>query len=177
MKCVNCLDPSSGDLRLAGSSSLTGGSSGRLEIYYSGQWGTVCDDSFGSSDARVACRQLGYSTSSTPRYGTVGALGYVSLYILICISLTDLPLNHPSVLLYCVEFQWKNIIYIQLVYRIISPYSFSRPSSFTRIWLDNLRCSGFESRLINCPANAIGDQDCTHFEDIALSCTGSSKSQ
>ncbi len=70
MKCVNCLDPSSGDLRLVGSSSLT---SGRLEVYFSGQWGTVCDDSFGSSDAVVACRQLGFL--SYTQYGTVGALG------------------------------------------------------------------------------------------------------
>lgn len=33
---------------------------GRLEIYFNGEWGTVCGDGFGKKDARVACRMLGY---------------------------------------------------------------------------------------------------------------------
>jgi len=39
---------------------VTGPYSGRVEVCYNNQWGTVCDNGFTSNDAKVVCRQLGH---------------------------------------------------------------------------------------------------------------------
>ena len=38
------------------------------------------------------------------------------------------------------------------------------------IVLDNVQCSGSETRILDCTANAIGDHNCDHSKDAGVTC-------
>jgi len=46
---------------------------GRLEVYYNGTWGTVCDRYFYDAEARVVCHMLGYGHSGLYIFNRYGA--------------------------------------------------------------------------------------------------------
>ena len=68
---------STGDLRLAGNVA----NEGRVEVCMDNEWGTICDDSWGTSDANVACKQLGFSDASESILFSHYHLTFIKLFL------------------------------------------------------------------------------------------------
>ena len=67
---------------------LVGGGSyneGRVEVYYNGRWGTVCNDGWDEQHANIVCKQLGFDASEVADFG-VARKEEILLDNLICSS-------------------------------------------------------------------------------------------
>ncbi|TNN30646.1 Neurotrypsin [Liparis tanakae] len=129
MKCVYDDDDDDAvvelPIRLVGGLS---GSEGTVEVYHTGQWGSVCDDQWDDSDAEVVCRQLGLRVTQAP----------------------------PPPLCSGVARAWGHA-------------HFGKAPG--PVWLDEVRCSGSERRLDDCPHAAWGEHDCERGEAAGVACS------
>jgi hypothetical protein len=92
-------DASEGDVRLV---SGTNSSNGRLEIYYNGSWGTVCNKGFDNNDAQVVCNQLGLGKSSSVAYDGLGGSRNMWLESVECSG-------HEYRLTFCSHSDWGSV--------------------------------------------------------------------
>ena len=118
-----------------------------MEVCYYRQWGTICGHSWDTTDAGVACRQLGYS-----------GFGMFHSYV----SSVRIETLYTCMLSYTYY-----VIFVAgaTAYR----YSYFGRGNGS-IYLSNLGCRGSESRLINCYHYGIGIHYCRHYNDAGLRC-------
>ncbi|XP_071493771.1 scavenger receptor cysteine-rich domain-containing protein DMBT1-like [Diadema antillarum] len=176
---------------------LVGGSNnreGRVEVYYQGAWGTICDDQWDSNDAEVVCRMLGYPAAER----AIGQAsfgqgeGRIVLDNVQCQGseerLVDCPHNgffqhncghHEDAVEVYYQGAWGTICDDQwdsndaeVVCRMLGYPAAERAigqASFGqgegRIVLDNVQCQGSEERLVDCPHNGFFQHNCGHHED------------
>ena len=158
VRCVEAVC-TQGAIRLQGGSATEG----RVEVCNNNAWGTVCDDQFEDVDARVACAQLGL-----PNNGII-ICSSSNVFLQYCCILCDLPSPPPPP---------------PITSLTLPPYSIAAatittdyPVGMGDIWLDEVQCTGFELKLIDCPANGIGVHNCGHSEDVGVRCAGTTCAQ
>ena len=126
-------------------------SEGRVEVFHSGLWGTICHERWTVDDANVVCRQLGYTRAlAFPDYSAFGAGGgQVSTH-------TKTPTPLPT--------HTHNFSY---------NFTHTHTHIHTQIWLTNVECKGTELSIFQCPHSDWGvvSPSCSHSTDAGVICT------
>ena len=79
---TNLTNCSNGDIRLVGGADEL---EGRVEVCYDNRWGTVCSNYWDTTDANVACGQLGFSNKGNQKVDTGVYILYLhSYYMMSC---------------------------------------------------------------------------------------------
>uniref|UniRef100_A0A3P8QLW3 SRCR domain-containing protein n=1 Tax=Astatotilapia calliptera TaxID=8154 RepID=A0A3P8QLW3_ASTCA len=182
----------SGPIRLTGSGSSQ--CSGRVEVYHSNSWGTVCDDGWDLNDAEVVCRQLNCGSAlEVPQSAHFVFFVWSTSYLLcvlfsaVSIILTGSESTRCSgrVEVYHSN-SWGTVCDdgwglndAQVVCRQLNcgsalevPQSAHFGAGTGLIWLDHVTCSGSESSLTECQHSGFGSNTCEHGQDAVVICSG-----
>ncbi|XP_067882865.1 antigen WC1.1-like [Heterodontus francisci] len=159
---------------------------GRVEVFYNGTWGTVCSDTFDGPDADVICKQLQCGPLSSIDYYTQSfgeGSGPIWLDGMECIS-------HESLLWQCQTEPWgkhncehredagvvcsEAKVIKEQPHRskdCIREHDCKRTRDNGYACLE-VKCTGSESSLADCPSSSLAQSDCDHKEDASVICSG-----
>ena len=144
-------------LRLAGGNIAN---EGRVEICVNNEWGTVCDDSWGSTDATVVCLQLGYSIQGLKQSleRIVDSLSFLKLLVTDCKAILGMSF---------IVFIFYNFYSGAVAFR-----NAHFGAGIGSIHLNNVHCTGSESRLTDCSHSTTVTCTNGHSEDAGVRCQG-----
>ncbi|XP_031453625.1 deleted in malignant brain tumors 1 protein-like [Phasianus colchicus] len=131
---------------------------GRVELFYNGAWGTVCDDSWDMDDANVVYVSLRLVNGRNRCEGRV-EVHYQGNWGTVCDDSWDL--------------QDAQVVCSQLgcgrAVSALGNANFSQGSG--EILLDDVQCKGNEAYLWECPSRGWSVHNCAHVEDAGVVCS------
>ena len=114
---------------------------GRVEVYHSDEWGTICDDSFGFEEAVVICHELGYpGAEDWHRYTCMCTV----LYSKPCYAVISLY-NSVISLYNSVNSLYNSVNFAQVSKLSVNTYTIILPVLYSRVCL-----SAFPPSLAQC---------------------------
>ncbi|CAC5407328.1 LRP5_6 [Mytilus coruscus] len=186
---------------------LVGGANpymGRVEVFHSGYWGSICDDGWTGINAGVVCGMLGYSREKWKFAVTafkekwkfavtafrekwkfaVTTFKEKSKFAAVTAfrekSKFAVTAFREKSKFAVTAFREKSKFAVTM-YRGkegsvgVSGAAFGSAPATAHIWMDNVNCTGYENNIDECHFNGWGVHDCSHGEDSAVECSSASQ--
>ena len=155
---------------------------GRLEVFYDGQWGTICDDTWTRADATVACNQLGFDGGFNMPGDMIpaGSDTWVCRPSASSAPATDAALCSAADLSGATEAARVTSCEAVTGLHFVGATCTYAPA--VPILLDNVQCLGIESSLCECSHNpwkqaSVINSYCSHAQDIGVFCFNQDSTQ
>uniref|UniRef100_A0A8C5I6S1 SRCR domain-containing protein n=1 Tax=Gouania willdenowi TaxID=441366 RepID=A0A8C5I6S1_GOUWI len=128
---------------------------------------SMCGDESELGRLRVDVNQLNSSSSNL-----LSQLNSISLKTGLRLHFFNLAstFSHPDPRECNVNFIALSVLICKMLGYQLASTTFTAAPGSGSIWLDELRCSGAERDIFDCPSNAVGVHNCNHDEDAGVQC-------